>query len=101
MASKPYAFDAELWLWEGTSAAWHFVSVPEDDADDIEARYGHKAKGFGSVPVQATIGTTRWKTSIFPDSKRGTYLLPVKRAVRDAEGLAEGDVAHVELTIVG
>lgn len=42
----------------------------------------------------------RWSTSIFPDRKRGTYLLPVKKAVRAAENLAAGSIARVDLVVV-
>jgi Domain of unknown function (DUF1905) len=92
------SFDAEVWLWEGGS--WHFVSLPPDDADDIvEQAGGRPGRGFGSVPVDAAIGKTRWSTSIFPDKKRGTYVLPVKKAVREAEGAVAGKTVRVELVV--
>jgi hypothetical protein len=47
-----------------------------------------------------TIGSSRWRTSIFPDKQRATYVLPVKKAVRAAEGLAHGVTADVELVVV-
>ena len=92
-------FTAELWEHDG-SAAWHFLSLPEDDADDIEARHGGDAAGFGSIKVEVTVGATTWRTSIFPDTKRGTYVLPVKKAVRQAEHLAAGDTVDVTLRVV-
>lgn len=99
MAPTSISFQAEVWEHDGP-AAWHFISLPEPDADDIEAEHGHRAKGFGSLRVEVTIGSSRWSTSIFPDSKRGTYVLPVKKAVRQAEDLAAGSVAHVELVVL-
>jgi hypothetical protein len=95
----PFLFDAEVWEYQG-SAAWFFVSLPEETADDIDERYGHLAAGFGSLRVEVTIGSTTWRTSIFPDTKRGTYLLPVKKQVRIAEALSEGSICSVELTVV-
>ena len=92
-------FTAPLWLWPG-DAAWHFVSLPEDAADEIRARFGSQARGFGSVRVHVRVGATSWDTSIFPDSKSGTYVLPVKRLVRDREGLSEGDDLEVHLEVV-
>ncbi|MEU6581542.1 DUF1905 domain-containing protein [Nocardia sp. NPDC046763] len=99
MAISTYAFTAELWEWEA-QASWHFVSLPESVADEIEERFGHTAGGFGSVKVKVVVGGSRWSTSIFPDGKRGTYVLPVKKAVRVAEGLSAGDPVEVELQIV-
>ena len=54
------------------------------------------ARGFGSLRVSATIGDTRWQTSVFPSRKEG-WTLPVKAAVRKAEDLSEGD--EVALTL--
>ncbi len=99
MTAGPFDFRAEVWEHGGT-ASWFFVSLPEPIADDIEARFGHRAKGFGSLRVDVTIGATRWQTSIFPDNKRGTYVLPVKKAVRTAEGLADGSTATVSLEVL-
>jgi hypothetical protein len=94
-----YAFTAELWEWEG-KAAWHFVSLPEDITDEIDERHGDDAGGFGSVKVEVTIGSSRWQTSIFPDTKRGTFILPVKKAVRTAEDLVDGSPAEVSIRVL-
>jgi hypothetical protein len=95
----PYRFEAELWEHDG-SASWFFVSLPEALADEIDERFGHLEAGFGSLRVEVTIGSTTWRTSIFPDTKRATYLLPVKKQVRTAEALADGSACSVALTVV-
>lgn len=56
-------------------------------------------KGFGSARVEANIGDTRWKTSVFPHKESGGWLLPVKAAVRKSEGLAEGDDVTVTVSL--
>lgn len=99
MARSSFRFDAPVWEHDGP-AAWCFVSLPDAVADEIEERFGSRAGGFGSVRVEVTVGATTWRTSLFPDRKRATYLLPVKRAVRVAEHLAVGDVARVHLRVV-
>ena len=93
-----YTFSAELWRVQGADP-WHFVSLPPEVSDDIRARFGAHVSRFGSVKVEAVVGSTKWGTSLFPDKSRGTYLLPVKKAVRIAEALEEGDVATVSLRI--
>jgi hypothetical protein len=65
-------------------AGWHFVGVPKKESAEIKAGVKRKA-GFGSIPVTVTLGTTVWKTSIFPDKKSGCYLLPLKAKVRNTE----------------
>jgi hypothetical protein len=57
-------------------------------------------RGFGSLRVKVTIGGSAWSTSIFPDGRLGTYSLPIKKAVRTAEGLGEGDVTTVTVELV-
>ncbi len=91
-------FDAEVWDWKG-DGSWHFVTLPGELADDIKAITAGRAKGFGSVPVKAAIGQTRFETSLFPDTKSGSYLLPLKKAVRAAEGLAPGVTATVSIEL--
>ena len=93
-----HQFDAELWLWDG-DAAWHFVTLPADVSDDVRDRSGAR-RGFGSVRVQVTVGGTTWRTSVFPDTRRGAYLLPVKKEVRTREGLQLGETVPVRLELI-
>lgn len=94
-----YRFTAELWLQQG-DAAWYFVTVPGDVSDDIEARTADTRRGFGSVRVRVTIGATTWATSVFPDTKREAYVLPLKKAVRKAEGLDDGADVTLRLELI-
>jgi hypothetical protein len=98
-AAGTYRFTAELWRWDG-DAGWFFVTVPEEPSDEIEHRTAHRQGGFGSVKVEVTVGATTWSTSLFPDRSREAYVLPVKRQVREREGLAEGGPVAVELRLV-
>ena len=95
-----FRFEAELWLYEG-DAAWHFVTLPGDISDDITARTEGRRRGFGSVRVRVTVGGTTWSTSVFPDAKRGAYVLPVKKEVRTREQLVAGDRVTVALDVIG
>ncbi|MGH1564498.1 DUF1905 domain-containing protein [Mumia sp. DW29H23] len=93
-----YAFASSVWRAPG-DAAWHFVTLPPDVSDDIRARsHGGDRPGFGSVSVRVRVGGSRWDTSVFPDSRSGCYVLPLKKPVRRAEGLEEGDEVEVEVT---
>lgn len=96
--ARTFSFDAELWLSDG-HGGFHFLDLPEEMADVIDAEQADRRAGFGSVRVEVTIGSTTWLTSLFPDTKRKTYVLPVKKAVRTAEQLEIGSVAHVDLVV--
>ena len=87
---------APLGLWTGESASWHFITVPEEQADEIRAHSLVHRGGFGSVRVEATIGDVAWRTSVFPQ-KNGDYLLPVKAEVRRRTNIVAGD--EVRLTV--
>ena len=98
-----YTFTAPLWRWaareESTdSGAWCFVTLPLDVADEVRERSG-EPRGFGSVRVHAEVAGTRWDTSVFPDATSGSFVLPVKKAVRLAAEVGEGDDLTVTLSL--
>lgn len=94
-----FRFETELWL-HGGDAAWHFVTLPRDVSDGIAAQASGPRRGFGSVRVRVTVGSSTWSTSVFPDSKRGAYVLPVKKEVRTREGLQPGDRLTMDIELV-
>ncbi|MET8999993.1 DUF1905 domain-containing protein [Amycolatopsis sp. Hca4] len=95
-------FEAELWEWDARrTETWTFVSLPPEASDDIREHTAGPRRGFGAVRVRVTLGATSWRTSIFPDSSRGAYVLPVKRAVREAEGIEVGDTCTVRVEVDG
>ena len=97
-ARRTYQFEAPLWEWAARTDRWTFVSLPTEIANEVLERGAPHTRGFGSLRVDVVVGRTRWRTSIFPGDE--TFALPVKRAVRDAEGLATGDTVHVQITLV-
>ena len=99
MIDLDFSFESKVWLWQAEKGAWHFATLPSDMSDDIKAFTAHLARGFRSVKVEARIGDTVWKTSIFPSKERGAYILPLKAAVRKAEGIDLEDTVHIDLTI--
>ena len=94
-----FEFTALLWRYRPADG-WHFVSLPPEISADISDITAGDRRGFGSVRVLVTVGATSWRTSIFPDSKTGRYLLPVKRGIRMAERLEVGDEVRAHLEIV-
>ena len=93
-----FRFTAPLWEWSA-QGGWFFVTVPEEYGDDIR-EVPRMPRGFGAVRVRVRVGDSTWSTSVFPDSKQGSYVLPVKKAVRTAEGIADGDDVAVELEVL-
>lgn len=93
-----HRFEATLWRHDA-EAPWHFVTLPAELSDAIAAT--SEARPFGSIPVRVRVGDTVWETSLFPDRTSNSHVLPIKRAVRDAESLAAGDRVTVRLQPAG
>ena len=91
-------FTAPLWRWDET--AWHFITLPEDLSDEIADLTAGHTHGFGSVRVEVTIGTSTWRTSLFPSKEQAAYVLPMKKAVRSAQGLSVGEVTDISVTLI-
>lgn len=97
---------ATLWLWSGEGqGSWHFLTIEGDAGEAISAHEAMRrlelgsGRGFGSVKVEAQIGGTSWKTSVFPSKTLG-WILPVKASVRKAEGIVAGDETELTLTLL-
>lgn len=94
-----------LWRWTSSSGTgtWHFLTIDGAAGEALSGtalmrRLEKSIRGFGSLKVSARIGDSVFKTSLFPSKELG-WLLPVKAAVRKAEGLCEGDVVEVVLEV--
>ena len=87
-------------MWPSEGAAWHFVHVDKAQSEKIKKLHALPKRGFGSVRVSVTLGKATWDTSIFPDKRSGTYLLPLKAKVRHAEGIEAEDTILFTLSIL-
>jgi hypothetical protein len=93
-----FVFQAAVWVYEG-DAPWHFVTLPRGVAAEIRRAVSGCRRPFGSVKVAATVGRTRWKTSLFPHKAGDSYLLPVKAAVRAREQIQAGMTVEVLVVV--
>jgi hypothetical protein len=91
-----FAFDAEIIHWRGP-APFFYAPVPRDQAESIRSEAKRVSYGWGVIPVEATVRGVTFTTSLFP--RDGTYLLPLKDAVRKPTGVTAGDTIHVEMTL--
>ena len=89
-------FTDTVFEWRGP-APYHFVSVPEDDAAVIQDVAAAVTYGWGMIPVAVTVGDTTMTTALWP--KEGTYYVPLKDKLREAEAIGLGDVVTVRLRI--
>ena len=100
-------FTSLLWIWKGQAAGrWYFVTVPDEQSAEIKAQAFASPRGFGSVRVEAAIGSSAgsgqaivWRTSVFP-LNGGGYILPIKAKVRRDAGISAGDEVTVRLGLL-
>lgn len=88
-------FTADVFEWRGP-APYHFVRVPDDVAESIAEVASAVSYGWGMVPVTVRVGRTEMTTALWPQS--GSYVVPLKDALRRAEQVGLGDT--IELTLV-
>lgn len=94
-ASMEMRVRAAMIHWRGPSP-YHFIPIPPRDGAKITAIARSLTYGWGVIPVRGRIGSTTFRTSLFP--KDGTYLIPIKGSVRAAEGVELGHRVTVDLT---
>ncbi len=104
-SAGPWVVRGAVWLWQGSDGApakgsWFFLTIDGETAQAIRAN-AVNAAAWGSVYVEATIGATTWRTSLFPSKAAGGWLLPLKAAVRKAEKIVEGSAVEAVLALAG
>lgn len=93
-------FESDVFRWSARDdMAMYLTAVPPELSEDIR-EIPRPYRGFGAVRVRARIGGSEWTTSIFPDSKSGSYVLPLKKSVRDAEDIVEGGPVIVRIEVL-
>jgi len=96
---KPsFEFSSALTEWDAKPNVF-FLPVPPDVGANVRD-VPTPPRGFGSVAVVVTIGGSTWSTSIFPSSSHDGFSLPVKAAVRRAEGIEPGDTVNATIQLV-
>lgn len=93
-----YEFTAAPWQYKAPGG-WYFISVPEDISKEIRENLKWQEEGWGRLKITAEIGSTRWKTAIWFDTKRNTYLLPLKADVRKKEKIENEEDINVIIWI--
>jgi hypothetical protein len=95
---KTFNSKSTLWRYSSDKSSWIFATL-DGASRRVVDRLESKPAGWGSRRVEAKIGRTVWRTSIFPD-KRAGWVLPVKAEVRRKESVDEGDKVTISLRIL-
>jgi len=90
-------FESTVIRWNARTDSWFFATMPEELSVELR-ELPSPSRGFGSLRVRARIGSSTWSTSIFPGNTG--FVLPLKKAIREAQGIGEGDIVTVDLDII-
>lgn len=91
MSSKiKYKFSTKVWKHSESPRAWYFMSLPKKLSSEIRKNLKWQEEGWGRIKAGAQIGNTHWDTAIWFDTKRKTYLLPIKAEIRKKERIEKG-----------
>lgn len=91
-----FSFDAEVIHWRGP-APFFFAPVPLAVAEEIGRLSRLLSYGWGMIPVDITIGGSEFYTALF--RKDGTYLVPLKDAMRKKAGVTAGHSVSIIMTL--
>ncbi len=83
-----------MWRWPG-DGGWHFITLDRDLTAKIRERYGK-----GMIRIIARVGISSWNTSLFPHTRDKTYLICIKKIIRQNEDLFENDLVQLKFEII-
>ena len=96
-----YSFKDDVKIYPSEKGSgWYYVLLPKKDYGEIREIASQFRRGFGSVKVQATLGDSSWKTSIFPDTERKQFILFLKKQVRLQNEISLGNVVSGEIYLI-
>jgi len=85
-----------MWEWRGP-APFYFVSISSEISAEIKADASATSYGWGAIPVRLTADDHLWTTSIF--TRDGRYIVPIKKAIREALKVGEGDFIQLSVEL--
>lgn len=91
------SFSSEVIYWRGP-APFYFLRVPSKDAASIKEIANLVTYGWGVIPCDVTVDSTEFYTALFP--KDGSYLVPLKKVVREDLKIDEGDSVKATIRVV-
>ena len=77
-----YSFTGKIWQHEAPKGGWYFISLPVNMSQEIRENFRNQEEGWGRLKATAEIAGVKWETAIWYDTKKTTYLLPIKSDIR-------------------
>lgn len=91
-----FEFSNPVFEWRGPSP-FYYVALSTEVSAEVKEISPAVTFGYGMIPGAVTIGETEFTTALFP--KDGVYLIPLRKAVREAEGIENGQIISGSLIV--
>jgi hypothetical protein len=73
--------------------------MPVEVSAEIRAHTGWAEEGWGRLKATVRVGQSTWGTSVWFDTQRMTYLVPIKAEIRRKEGIAWDAPVEIEVWV--
>lgn len=93
-----YQFSAKLWR-HNSEGGWYFITLPSDYSNEIRSNLQWQEEGWGRMKAIAQLKGINWNTSIWFDTKKKSYILPIKSEIRKKLLLQEDDLLTMNILI--
>ena len=93
-----YTFEAKMWQ-NSSNGGWCFVTIPKKFSDEIRIHFKNQEEGWGRMKVEAILDNLSWKTSVWFDTKKAHYLLPIKAEIRKKAKLNFDEIFNINILI--
>lgn len=87
------SFTSEVIYWRGPSP-YHFLKLPSKQAETVVRIAKQISYGWGVIPADVNIEGFGFYTALIP--KDGSYLVPLKKMVREKLEIELGDFVKAE-----
>lgn len=97
--SPVFKIKSKLKVFPG-KIAWYYCLVPREESKLINEMFSDQKRGWSSLPVRLSLGTSTWETSIFYMKKEESFMLPLKKEIRTSEGLVRDDLVEIKIKVI-
>lgn len=97
-----FSFDGVV-SWPSSATVigeWYFVAVPKHIAHPIREVYKDRKYKWVEIPIQVQIAFVKWETRMFWLKQLQSYIIPLKKDIREKLSIDVNDKVFVEYDII-
>jgi hypothetical protein len=99
MDAEPFETSATIWL-HASQWRWNMVTLDAEASDRIRFDTGPGARPWGYIHAEVTLGTTTWRTMIYPRKGTALFDMPIRAETRKRERVGVGDTVTFTIRVL-